>query len=487
MKRSVLLTCACVLMFACTDDGTADASSGETSASTGDGDGDPGDGDGDGAPGDGDGDGDGDGEALRPNWHQDVAPLVTEACQGCHIDGGIAPFSMGSYAETSPWAGLMADEVEDRLMPPWHAVETDECQPPLPFKHDPRLTDAEIQLLRDWATNGAPEGDPNDAAPLPEPPNLDLADPSVTAIMDSGVTIEAQGNKRDFFHCLSIDPGNDETVYIDGLQVVQGNRAILHHVLVYIDSTAASASWAGGVEHDCGGGAGINGPAELIAGWVPGGLPMEAPAGVGITLPAGARLIMNVHYHATGAGPESDDGTGLALRWSTTRPEYESLFRLLGTPGAGTSTTGPLMIPAGASDHVEEIEWVVSENGQAFPDNVEARIWAVGNHMHKVGVDLRAWIVDRDTGEETCLIQTPRWDFDWQRIYQYDALANQGVRVKAGDIVHIRCTYDNTLDNPGVLEALAELGMDQPIDVHQGEGTLDEMCLTAVGVAVKLP
>jgi hypothetical protein len=95
------------------------------------------------------------------------------------------------------------------------------------------------------------------------------------------------------------------------------------------------------------------------------------------------------------------------------------------------------------------------------------------------------WIEDRDTAAETCLLHTPKWDFNWQRIYEYDALANEGVRVKAGDVVHIECTYDNTLDNPGVAEALAEVGLDQPIDVSQGEGTLDEMCLTALGVGVK--
>jgi hypothetical protein len=53
--------------------------------------------------------------------------------------------------------------------------------------------------------------------------------------------------------------------------------------------------------------------------------------------------------------------------------------------------------------------------------------------------------------------------------------------------VHVRCAYDNTLNNPGVIRALAEVGLDQPVDVSQGEGTLNEMCLTAVGVGVKLP
>ncbi len=472
----LLTTYSLTLLPACGDPPSAEDDGG---TEVGDGDGDP-DGDGDGDPA---GDGDGDGEALRPNWHQDIAPLVTAACQGCHVDGGIAPFSMMTYAQTFPWATLMAESAEVGDMPPWHALETDVCQPVLGFKHDPRLSAAQIQLLRDWADLGAPEGDPNLAAPLPEPPSLDLANPTTTVIMSSPVSVEAEGQDLDFEHCLSLDPGNDQEVFVDGLQVIPGNRAIVHHVLVYVDPTAASASWTGGVSYDCGGGTGVAAPTQLISGWVPGGLPMEPPEGVGITVPAGARLILNVHYHATGAGAEIDDGTGLALRWTTQKPERASIFRLLGAPGAGSSLTGPLSIPAGASGHVEEYEWVVPN--QQFPNSVEARIWAVAHHMHKVGVDIRAWIEDAETGEETCLLHVPNWDFNWQRVYEYDAPASEGIRIQAGDKVRIRCEYDNTLDNPGVVEALAEVGLDEPITVTQGEGTLDEMCLTAVGVGIK--
>jgi len=48
----------------------------------------------------------------------------------------------------------------------------------------------------------------------------------------------------------------------------------------------------------------------------------------------------------------------------------------------------------------------------------------------------------------------------------------------------MRCTYDNTLDNPDVRRALAEQGLDEPIDVHLGEEALDEMCLGLFGILV---
>lgn len=421
--------------------------------------------------------------AGRPNWHEDIAPLVAAHCRSCHTAGGIAPFAMASYEETAPWAAAMAADVDLALMPPWHGVETDECQPPFAFKHDARLGDAEKALFRDWAAAGAPEGDPALAAEIPAPRSLDLAGASATVKMQAPLTIPAAGTTRDYFHCLSIDPGIGETVYLDGLQVIAGNRAIVHHVLIYVDQGAASASWPGGVKQNCGGAAGVA-SATLIGAWVPGGLPIEPPTDVASELPAGTRLILNVHYHAAG-DEQVDADTALALRWKTSAPAWTSLFQLIGAPGYGDSLHGPLLIPAGAKDHVEEYEWTVSASGQPIPDLVDIRLWAALNHMHKVGIDMRVSIEDRDTGVETCLLQTPHWDYNWQRSYAYDTPIASGFRVRGGDKIRVRCTYDNSLDNPGVKDMLTEVGLDAPVDVGLGEGTLDEMCLTGLGVAVR--
>jgi hypothetical protein len=480
MTRARLLSpmlCTTILLSACGDDGsdeteTATATVG-ASSTTGDPTGS--------VPTSTTGD---DPPAARPNWHEDIAPVAAKHCGSCHYDGGIAPFSVASYEGAKPWAPAMAANVELALMPPWHAVETDECTPPFGFKHDARLGDDVKQLFIDWADNGAPEGDPKLAAPIPDPPSLDLANPNKTALMQSAVTLPAAGQVRDYFNCLSIDPGNAETVYLDGMQVIAGNRSIVHHVLIYVDAKGDSAKWAGGKKLDCGGGPGGVAGAQLVAGWVPGGMPIEPPPGVGTEMPPGTRLIMNVHYHAA-ATEQQDDATGLALRWKTAPPAWSSLFVLVGDPGFGTSLTGELMIPAGAKDHVEEYTWKVGLDGKDFPDLVDVRLWAALNHMHKVGVDLKVWIEDRDSGEETCLLQTPRWDFNWQRSYAYDTPIESAFRLRSGDTVRVRCTYDNTLNNSGVQELLAEVGLKEPVDITLGEGTLNEMCITGLGVAVK--
>jgi len=418
-----------------------------------------------------------DGEpAARPNWHEDIAPLVAANCRGCHDPEGLA-FPMTTYQETSPWAMVMAARVAEGEMPPWHAVETEQCSPPHGFEHDARLTDEEKQSFADWAQGGAPEGDPALAAPIPAPTSLDLPDPSAAVIMGGSVTVEREGDVLDRFHCLSFDPGHAQDVYVDAMQVIQGNPAILHHVLIFIDEGAASASWPQGILEDCGSGPGVAN-ARLVGGWVPGSLPIEAPEDVGILLPAGARIVFNVHYHASVVGPQVDDGTGIALRWATDVPEWVSYFELVGAPGVGQSTTGEFVIPAGARDHEETIEWALPPIGDA-----EVRLWSVGHHMHKIAVDAKTSVL-RD-GQELCLVQTPEWDYGWQRLYEYDSPVEDVFRLQAGDVIRVRCTYDNSLENPAVSDALAELGLSEPQDVYVGEGTLDEMCLAGIGVAVR--
>ena len=83
---------------------------------------------------------------------------------------------------------------------------------------------------------------------------------------------------------------------------------------------------------------------------------------------------------------------------------------------------------------------------------------------------------------EACLLQTPDWDFDWQQFYFYDAASGAAPRVSGGDTLVLTCTYNNTLDNPGVQKALQEYGYTEPVDISLGEGSLNEMCIALIGV-----
>jgi hypothetical protein len=86
---------------------------------------------------------------------------------------------------------------------------------------------------------------------------------------------------------------------------------------------------------------------------------------------------------------------------------------------------------------------------------------------------------------EECLLQIPSWDLTWQRLYHYAATLDDVPRLAPKDALKVRCTYDNSLDNPDLLAALRERHITSPVDVFLGETALDEMCLARIAFAYK--
>jgi hypothetical protein len=210
-------------------------------------------------------------------------------------------------------------------------------------------------------------------------------------------------------------------------------------------------------------------------------------------VPKGSRIVINVHYHPTAQA--ETDATSIDMRWSTTRTANTALLALPGNaknaaegllPGDDDPASGPaFVIPANATDHQENAEIKIS----SVP--IPVRIFTVGTHMHYVGTGMRMEI-DRsgrvggppaDEPAHECLIETPKWDFHWQRGYSYDAPLSALPTVMSGDKLVLHCRYDNSTANPYVMEALKEKGLHVPQDVSLGEQTLDEMCLGVIGVA----
>lgn len=424
------------------------------------------------------------GTGGAPTWHADVAPIVTANCSGCHREGGIAPFSLDSYGSAQPWASLMVEAVQDGRMPPFLAEDTESCVPRFTWKDDLRLSADEVTTLEDWLAAGSPEGDPGSAAALTPPKPSVLEDYDVRVTVPKPVTV---GGTEDQFICFVLDPGLTEDVWVDANHITAGNESIVHHVLVYADTdNALDPELVEAGSYDCFGGSGVPG-AELVGAWAPGGLPFYAPPDTARRYPAGVRLVMQVHYHPTGAGDEVDQGTSFDLRFFDSEPHYEVGVQLIGNFGGPRSFGGLLpgpndrpgkiefRVPAGAKGHTETMTYTVPEDSPPW------HIIGMATHMHYVGRGMEIHIKRKEPlasepGQE-CLIDTPVWDFNWQRGYYYDTDLENVPVARPGDQFLMRCNFDNSMDNPFVVQALEEQGLDAPTEVLLGEETLDEMCL----------
>ena len=427
-----------------------------------------------------------------PTWHGDIAPIVMDSCARCHNGAGIAPFSLDTYEDVAALAPAVLHAVEEGSMPPWGARDDEGCEAPAAWKNDLRLSDDDKALVRAWVEAGTPEGDEESAAPLPPAPSLDLEDADLRIELPVEYVVEpTDGSTTDEHLCFVVDPRITEDVWVTGTQVLPDNERVVHHVVVWTDPTGASMEMANADGYyPC-----LDFPdvpdANMLGVWVPGAVPTEPPPGSGFAMPAGSLVVVNLHYHPTFEA--EPDRTEVDLRFTTTAPPLEARVTGAGNfqtlledgdglqPGPDDPSTGPaFFIPAGAEAHTETMLQTMPADGR------EVRLWQVGTHMHYVGVDMRIDLQRANPGAgepaTECLLQTPRWDFDWQRNYDYHAAIEDLPVMGPGDRVLMRCVYDNTLDNPGVVRALEDRGLDEPVDVTMGSDTLDEMCAGLFGV-----
>jgi len=416
-----------------------------------------------------------------PTWHADVAPIFAARCGGCHTSGGPAPFRLDDYVAAGPMAEAALAAIDAGTMPPFDVYETETCSSSLPWREDPRLTEAELAIVRAWTEGGAPEGDPAKAAPLPDttPPGLDEV--TLELIPEEGWSTSGD---EDEFRCVSLDPQLTEDAWVTGVEVIPGNTLVNHHVVLTTDPTASSAAWGNRYKNCFNVGDPEGGQPLLV--WTPGADPVDLPDDVGIPVPAGSRIVMQIHFHPT--GPEAEpDRTTVRLRLTDRQPDHQLFLVSVGNfpdrasglqPGpSDRGWTPEFRIPARASDHVETMELTVGET-ETF------RVYSIMPHQHYLGTDieLRWRHAFPRAGEPVEECARARWRFDWQRNYVYDAPVDELPTGRTGDVLTLTCRYDNSMDNPWLRQALADAGLDKPIDVYLGEETLDEMCLGIYGL-----
>lgn len=375
--------------------------------------------------------------APPPTWHADIQPLVARQCLGCHAKGDIAPNPLDTYADARPQADLMAADVKARRMPVWKPDPA--CGGP--FVGERVLTQAQIDLFDAWARAGAPEGNPADAPAALDAGVQGLPHVDAELVMPEAYTPSA--TLRDDYRCFLVDPKLAAPAQVTGYDISPGERAEVHHVILYVvDRAEAQARDAAepGAGWTCFGGAGLAN-ASALGAWAPGMPAVTYPAGTGIKLETSKVLAVQVHYNMD-AGVRRPDLTRAKLMY------------------AQTPVTNAYLVPLvddGFSVPPHAMNYTPPNHPKAFPNDygVPLRIFGFLPHLHQMGKRITV------TGPgEACLVDIPAWDFHWQQQY----FRRTPVTVLPGEALRLTCTWDNTSDR----------------ELHWGEGTSDEMCLSFI-------
>jgi polyisoprenoid-binding protein YceI len=462
-------------------------------------------------------------------FYRDVRPILEASCVGCHTTGqiGFPVYPLVTVQDAVNVADDLAFVVQSGYMPPWFAGP---AMPPL--QHDPSLSDSQIATLVEWAAAGAPVAGALDT-PLQATASTGV-EIRHDLVLEMPIAYQAPEGITDDYRCFLLDPMLDSQRYITGYEVIPGSVSIVHHVLVFPvpaearEAAEAKSNLDGRPGWECFGGAGLPGMetnTAIAPGWVPGSGANQYPENTGILLQPGDLFVFQVHYNLEGGSipdqstlilelsePDADlialQGIGLAAPVELPCPEAyhatEPCQRAFAIRDAETrdSSAGWLadalliMCDRTVDDYANQdaarIESVCDSTAPISGQAIQ-----VNGHMHRLGTSNRIEL-NPDTPNAQILLDIPNWDFDWQQNYTFV----EPIRIEAGDVLRITCTWDNTRGIQladvgsestvgwqadfrsifGVNRVLAhDEILTQPYQyVTWGEGTRDEMCLSAV-------
>lgn len=417
----------------------------------------------------------------RLTYYGGVQPIFASRCAGCHYDGGIAPFSLTRYRSAYAHRAAIAKAVRDRIMPPWLAENGHRR-----YRDDLSLSDREIDAIVGWVRSGAPRGSRGKVAPARR---LDGGVSRIDLRLALPVAYTPKAATDDY-HCFAFRWPLRSPTYVSGLAARPGQTSEVHHVAVYLVPPRYARvvdAWDDaepGPGYTCfGGPSGREArliPIQLLGGWTPGSLGGDFPAGTGINVVPGSRLVLQVHYNLEGARPRPDR-TALELRldrhvrraaswvfWLDARWAIDTMLRRHGKGAGGYA----FEIPAGkrgvrvsvAGDPIPLFAAI--SGGLDLSDG----FWIYGAllHMHRLGVSARL-VLEGERGRKETLLSIPRWDFDHQRVYFFE----RPLLFLPGERLVLECRYDNTASAQPIVNGVRR----QPRDVTWGERSSDEMCV----------
>lgn len=357
-----------------------------------------------------------------------VAPILQKNCQECHRPGQIGPMALLSYDDVSAWSATIREVVSEARMPPWYA-DPRHSQ----FANDRRLKPEDRDALLAWVDQGCPPGDPKDAPPPREfPTEWRLGKPDMVLTMPQEFAVPATAPKNGIpYKFFRVDPGFKEDRWIAAAEARPGAPSVVHHIVIFILPPGKRFN--------------PEDPANLVlCGTAPGDMPMILRPGLAKKIPAGSKLVFEMHYTPNGTAQNDRSSLGLVFAKGPvqevfTVPIFQALFR----------------IPPGADNYQVE---------SSFTFRRDARVIAFMPHMHLRGKDFRYEAVYPD-GKKTTLLSVPRYNFYWQSAY----LLSEPLAAPKGSKIHCIAHFDNSAKNPN--------NPDPTKAVYWGDQTWEEMMI----------
>jgi len=384
------------------------------------------------------------GEKHEVNFADDISSIIYTNCTPCHRPGSAGTFNLITYEDVKSKAKSIELVTRSRSMPPWPADPTY-----VHFRGEKILQEEEIAMIREWVSNGAPQGDEKKIPPVPVfPDESNFGKPDMVIHMKKSFFIE--GNNKDHFMMMKIPVELPKDTFIRAIEIIPGNKKLVHHINAhwiqyqdgakknidegetFINTEMMNKSEAYkklGLQNDDGSYPMLT---PSVTNYLPGVEASFYPEGIGgfRTKKNCILLLDNIHY---GPSPvDTTDSTTFNIFFSALPPLRPVSEFILGTSGI-SKVEPPLVVFPGKVETFKTVYRV--------PEDIS--VLTVNPHMHLLGKSFLAYAI-KTGGDTIPLIRIPQWDFRWQYFYTF----NKILKLDAGTIIYVEGTFDNTESNP---------------------------------------
>jgi hypothetical protein len=329
-----------------------------------------------------------------------------------------------SYDDAVTWGYSMQTQINAAIMPPW---------PPDPnYNHlmnENVLSADQVNKINLWVDNGMPSGDLSLA---PAPPVFNgsslMTDPDEIVKLP----VFEMPNVENVYWRFVNQSGYTVTQYINSVEFVAGNPAVIHHVTVGLDDSGLA--WADDQNYPgpgCPRGFGNNPSVSVFMAQSEGRV-ITLPGNMGFEVPAGNDYVTDIHYFVDSI-PEIDSSKINMKFCDVTDVRPVTTEKTL-YGNAPSLLDGPLEIPANTIRTFHLASEVY---------DVDKSLLGLGPHSHQICTYWEVYLVV-PSGDTIPLIKIPHWDFDWQGGY----LLTKVMKIPAGSVIYGTVTYDNTVNNP---------------------------------------
>lgn len=367
-------------------------------------------------------------DKSKLTYTKDIAPLLQAKCIECHRTQGLAPFNLENYEQVRAWSKAIRKQVHEGRMPPW-GLDPEVGE----WSNDPTFTEEERSTLYAWMDSGMAKGDPNDMPkPLEFHEDWSIGKPDMIFEMPEEIVIPADGVMPYQYHVTEMK--TEEDLYVQALEVLPGNRRVVHHIIVFLQPPAAVAgAMSDGFTN------------TMLDVYAPGSPAGVNPPGVARLIPAGSTLMWQIHYTPTGEEERDRSRFGIILA----KEKPKELMR------TATVVNMDFEIPPNTENYRVESSMTIPK---------EATIYSYTPHMHYRGTAMDFYLTEPG-GVEELACSIPDYDFNWQ----LDYFLAEPRRVPAGTKVRVVAEFDNSENNP--------YNPDPTKTVRWGEQTWEEMMM----------